>query len=107
VTRLDLRSPFSASFRPADADALAVALKALAAPARLRILALLHAHSQMANRDLEEALGLSQPTVAHHLQLLGEAGLIRTTRQGVWGVRTLNEAGLADLVRLLTPGGAE
>jgi ArsR family transcriptional regulator, arsenate/arsenite/antimonite-responsive transcriptional repressor len=34
--------------------------------------------------DLESHLGLSQPTVSHHMRLLEGAGLVRAERRGRW-----------------------
>ncbi len=75
-------APLSAT----DAQQLAARLKALADPARLRVLSLLLASEGGAacTCDLTEPLGLSQPTVSHHLKKLAEAGLIVGDRRGVW-----------------------
>jgi ArsR family transcriptional regulator len=55
--------------------------KALSDPTRLRIVNLLDAQS-LCVRDLQEALGLSQPLVSRHLAILRAANLVRTQRQG-------------------------
>jgi ArsR family transcriptional regulator len=34
--------------------------------------------------ELVESLGLSQPTVSHHLKVLYEAGLLAKERRGTW-----------------------
>lgn len=62
--------------RPADAARLARPLRALAEPARLRMLNALHARGAMYGQELAGAVGLTQPTVFHHLQVLREAGLV-------------------------------
>lgn len=71
-------------------------LKALADPARRRIVQLLKrrgccscdlvraAAPGLCVCDLEKALGLSQPTVTHHIQVLREAGLVKTQKIGRW-----------------------
>jgi ArsR family transcriptional regulator len=70
----------------ADAEQLAAAFKAIADPARLRLLSYLAA--QPAGEGcvcfLTEPLGLAQPTVSHHLKVLMEAGLLRRERRGTW-----------------------
>ena len=68
------------------AAALARTLKALADPARLRLLSLVAAHEggEACVCDLTEPLGLSQPTVSHHLKVLVEAGLLTRDKRGVW-----------------------
>ncbi|WP_432519253.1 ArsR/SmtB family transcription factor [Kineococcus sp. SYSU DK006] len=74
-----------------DAAALARTLKAVADPARLRLLSLVAAHEggEACVCDLVEPLGLSQPTVSHHLKVLVEAGLLTRDKRGVWAYFTL------------------
>ncbi|WP_156228819.1 ArsR/SmtB family transcription factor [Corynebacterium comes] len=68
----------------AEAGRYATLFKVLAEPARLRIL------SQLANggcgpvsvNELTDLVGLSQPTVSHHLKRLTEAGLLEKIREG-------------------------
>jgi ArsR family transcriptional regulator len=68
-----------------DADELATAFKALADPARLRLLSLIASSPDGACAcDLIEPLGRSQPTVSHHLKVLREAGLVTSERDGTW-----------------------
>ena len=67
-------------------------LKALADPSRLAILEfLLHPIQSCCSReegicacDLEDFLGLSQPTVSHHMKLLIQAGFITAEKRGRW-----------------------
>lgn len=68
------------------ANAMAPVLAALADPVRLRIVSMLLAapDGSSCGCDLEEPLGLSQPTVSHHLKVLREAGLIEGERRGRW-----------------------
>jgi ArsR family transcriptional regulator len=70
----------------ARAEAMAPVLAALADPVRLRIVSMLLASAEgsACGCDLEEPLGLSQPTVSHHLKVLREAGLIEGERRGRW-----------------------
>lgn len=81
------RAPLSAG----AATALAHTLKAVADPARLRLLSLVAAHDggEACVCDLVEPLGLSQPTVSHHLKVLVEAGLLTREKRGVWAYFTL------------------
>ena len=69
-----------------DAVALATTLKALADPARLRLLSIIASHEggEACVCDLTEPLGLSQPTVSHHLKVLVDAGLVTRDKRGVW-----------------------
>ncbi len=69
-----------------DAEKLARSLKALADPARLRLVSLVAASegAEACVCDLTEPLGLSQPTVSHHLKILVDAGLIEGDKRGRW-----------------------
>jgi ArsR family transcriptional regulator, arsenate/arsenite/antimonite-responsive transcriptional repressor len=68
------------------AERLAAALRVLADPARLRLLSLIGAHpdGEACVCDLTAPLGLSQPTVSHHLKVLTEAGLVGREQRGKW-----------------------
>lgn len=74
-----------------DAQQLARTLKALADPTRLRLLSLIAAHEggEACVCDLTEPVGLSQPTVSHHLKQLTEAGLVTREKRGVWAYFTI------------------
>jgi ArsR family transcriptional regulator len=65
---------------------LAAVLRVLADPARLRILSLIQAQPtrEACVCHLTDALGLSQPTVSHHLRVLFGAGLLGRERRGNW-----------------------
>lgn len=69
-----------------DAQALASAFKAIADPGRLRLLSFIAAQpgAEACVCHLVEPLGLSQPTVSHHLKVLAEAGLLERERRGTW-----------------------
>ncbi len=69
----------------ADAESLASWFGVLADPTRLRLLSLIAAAGEAcAACDLVEPLGVSQPTVSHHLKVLREAGLVESRRDGRW-----------------------
>jgi ArsR family transcriptional regulator, arsenate/arsenite/antimonite-responsive transcriptional repressor len=88
---------------------LAGVFKALADPARLRLLSLVLAHEggEACVCDLIEPLGLSQPTVSHHLKVLHDAGLLERDKRGVWVYYRARPAALQALVDLLAvPGSA-
>jgi ArsR family transcriptional regulator len=88
-----------------QAQDLAVRLKALADPARLRLVSLLMASAdgEACTCDLTEPLGLSQPTVSHHLKKLAEAGIVIGERRGTWTYYRVSQRALAGLVTTLTP----
>jgi ArsR family transcriptional regulator len=57
----------------------------LADPTRLRLLSLISAAGDAcAACDLVEPLGVSQPTVSHHLKVLRQAGLVENEKRGRW-----------------------
>ena len=58
-----------------EADVMAARLKALSDPTRLRLFNLIANADEACACDLTEPLGVSQPTVSHHLKALTEAGL--------------------------------
>lgn len=90
---------------PAAAESLAVSLKALADPTRLRLVSLVAAHEdqEACVCDLTEPVGLSQPTVSHHLKILVEAGILAREQRGRWAYYRLIRDTLTDLARLITP----
>jgi ArsR family transcriptional regulator len=88
-----------------DAEKLAGVLKALADPARLRLLSLIQSspEGEACVCDLTEPVGLSQPTVSHHLRILTEAGLLEREKRGVWAYYRLVPAAIGTVAQLLTP----
>ena len=93
-----LQAPMEAD----DAEQLAGALKAIADPARLRLLSLIQAQPgrEACVCHLTEPLGLTQPTVSHHLKVLLQAGLVEREQRGSWAYR-VREGPLATLRALL------
>lgn len=86
-----------------NAESLAASLKALADPARLRILSMVAAHAdgETCVCDLTEPLGLSQPTVSHHLKVLVDAGYLDRTKRGTWAYFRLVPGALDSVAGLL------
>lgn len=67
-----------------QAEGLAGVLKALADPVRLRLYSRIAAcGGEVCVCDIQD-VGVSQPTVSHHLRKLREAGLIDCERRGTW-----------------------
>ena len=89
----------------AEAEALAAVLKAIAEPTRLRLVSLVAAHAdgEACVCDLTEPVGLSQPTVSHHLKILVDAGVLQREQRGKWAYYTLVPATFVSISRLLTP----
>jgi ArsR family transcriptional regulator len=73
------------SLDEAEAAATAELFKALADPARVRIVNALATNAEpVCACEFEPALGLAQPTVSHHLKKLTEAGLLEREQRGKW-----------------------
>ena len=53
--------------------------------------------------DIQD-VGVSQPTVSHHLKKLREAGLLESERRGTWGYYRVAPGVLAMMALLLAPG---
>src|SRR3954447_24528915 len=97
-------SPLTSEPMTADAaERVAKLLKALADPARLRLMSLVasHADGEACVCDLQEAFDLSQPTISHHLKVLHEMGLLDRSKRGVWVYYRVRREALADLALLL------
>jgi ArsR family transcriptional regulator, arsenate/arsenite/antimonite-responsive transcriptional repressor len=89
-----------------QAEATAALFAALADPARVRIINLVATSNEpVCACHLIEPLGLSQPTVSHHLKKLVEAGLLEREQRGKWAYFSLTPeaserlAGVVDLTR--------
>ena len=92
---------------------LVSAFKALGDPTRLKILDLLKARGKsccdlisreergLCACDIEEAVGLSQAAVSHHMDLLRRSGLVEGEKRGRWVFYRRNEAALAGLAEAI------
>ncbi len=71
---------------PNEAVNLAAIFRALGEPVRLQMLSLIsgHPNQEVCACELVEPLGLSQPTVSHHLKVMYEADLLERERRGTW-----------------------
>ena len=80
------------------AAATAEVFKALADPARVKIVNLLATRAEpVCVCELVVPLGLSQPTVSHHLKRLVEAGLLEREQRGKWAHFSLKREAVAKL----------
>lgn len=86
-----------------QADDLARSLKALADPARLRLISIVAASAgqEACVCDLTDPIGLSQPTISHHLKVLTDAGFLTRTKRGTWAYYSLVPGALDSVSRLL------
>ena len=95
-----LREPITAS----QAADLARLLKALADPTRLRLVSMVAAHEggEACVCDLTEPLGLTQPTISHHLKILVDAGIFTRDKRGVWAYYALVPSAMDALAAVLS-----
>ena len=90
-------------------DHVADRLKLLGDPARFKILAFLAEPIEsccsrdegVCGCDLETFLGLSQPTVSHHMKQLVDAGLVAAERRGRWVYYELESTALREVADVL------
>ncbi len=83
------------------ADRTSDLMKALSDPTRLTMMASLwKAKAPICICDFTAGLGLSQPTISHHMARLKEAGLVESEKQGIWAYYRLR-ADLAPAKRRL------
>ena len=88
---------------PPAADEMARRLKALSDPTRLRLFSLLAAGDERCACDLTDPLGVSQPTVSHHLKVLLAAGLVTREQRGKWAYYAADRDHLRELSHFLDP----
>jgi ArsR family transcriptional regulator len=97
ITPISCCAPGSPPLKGKELDALAGQFKALSDPTRLSIV------NSLANREEGcvcefQHLGLSQPTISHHLKILREAGLVEVARKrGTWTFYRLVPAAVESL----------
>lgn len=96
------REPISAE----HAVGVVTMLKAIADPARLRLLSLVLSHEggEACVCDLLPHFDLSQPTISHHLKVLHEAGLVNREKRGTWVYYIARPEAMGALASLFTTG---
>jgi ArsR family transcriptional regulator len=94
-----LREPLSVK----AAAEMAVKLKALADPVRLRLFSSVasHAGGEACVCDISGGFEVSQPTISHHLKVLRDAGLLTSQRRASWVYYAVVPEALRDLSSLL------
>ncbi|WP_431782441.1 ArsR/SmtB family transcription factor [Streptomyces chumphonensis] len=95
--------------RPLDAEEAEAAsrmFRALGDPVRLRLFSAVASHeaAEACVCDISD-VGVSPPTVSHHLKKLKEAGLLTSERRGTWVYYRVEPSVLAAMGRLLTGPG--
>ncbi|QNP66687.1 ArsR/SmtB family transcription factor [Streptomyces genisteinicus] len=85
-----------------EAERTAVMFKALGDPVRLRLFSSVASHEggEACVCDISD-VGVSQPTVSHHLRKLKEAGLLSSERRGTWVYYRVEPTVLAAMGALL------
>lgn len=88
-----------------EAQRLARMFKALSDPSRVRLLSMIAAQNggEACLCDLTEPVGLSQPTVSHHMKQLVDAGLVTRDQRGKWAYYALVPEVLTMLSAALEP----
>jgi ArsR family transcriptional regulator, arsenate/arsenite/antimonite-responsive transcriptional repressor len=111
-------APLAASTLSAEeAEATAAVFKALADPNRVRIVnQLANSPEPVCSCDFNGPLGLSQPTVSHHLKKLVQAGLLHREQRGTWAYYSLDPDAVRRLAAVVdlavttgtsSPGGSQ
>jgi ArsR family transcriptional regulator len=87
-----------------SAERLARLFKALGDPTRVRLLSMIAATEgrEACICDLTAPVGLSQPTVSHHMKQLVDAGLVSREQRGKWAYYAVVDESLNSLARALT-----
>jgi len=73
-------------------------LKALCDENRIKILKLL-ARRELCACDFKENIGLTQPTISHHLSVLVENGLITSEKRGKWCFYKINYTEMNNIIK--------
>ncbi|GBD06862.1 Transcriptional repressor SdpR [bacterium HR21] len=97
VGLIDLHS----SMNP-QARHIARVARALSEPARVRLLRELARRGSMLCSEVQQFLGLAQPTVSHHIKVLLDAGLLCSQREGRYLRIWLNGEGIQQFCRALS-----
>jgi ArsR family transcriptional regulator len=84
-----------------DDQRLVRILRALADTKRLRMVREIAARGETTCTAIGERLRMAQPTVSHHLKILGEAGVVHIRRDARHAYITVEHDALAELGRTL------
>lgn len=93
---------------PVSGDAaleIALRLKALADPVRVKLMSLLFSSGagEVCSSDLAAAVGLAESTVSHHLSQLRRAGFVESNRRGMNVYHRARQESLIALCSVLDP----
>jgi len=100
-------SVLEAPLPDAEARSLAATLRVLADPARLRLVSVIATQpgQEACVCNLTAPVGLSQPTVSHHLKLLNEAGVLDREQRGRWVYYSIRPGALDRVASVFSLGG--
>ena len=84
-----------------EAAEVAVVLKSLADPIRLRLVSVVAASGEACACELPALVGRTQPTVSHHLSQLVKAGILEREQRGKWAWFAVNHSRVAHVRALL------
>lgn len=85
-----------------DDDRIAATARALAHPARVRIVRLLAAQSSCKGADVFGELPLAQSTISEHLRILKDAGVVSSRPEGAGMVYCLAPGAFDDFIQIVT-----
>ncbi|MBA3842718.1 MAG: winged helix-turn-helix transcriptional regulator [Actinobacteria bacterium] len=90
-----------------EAEATAAVFRALGDPTRVRIVNLLAtSDGPVCICELVDPIGLSQPTISHHMKKLVDAGLLEREQEGKWAYYSINPAAIEKLAAVADLKGA-
>jgi ArsR family transcriptional regulator len=100
-------SVLDAPLAESQAEALASTMRVVADPARLRLISFIAAQpgGEACVCDLTAPVGLSQPTVSHHLKLLHESGMLDREQRGRWVYYSIRTEALDRVASVFSAGG--
>ena len=93
-------APGAPPLKPREFERLSASFKALADPTRLAIVNRLAGRNEACVCEFN-SLGLSQPTISHHLRVLRDAGLVESSRRGTSAFYRLVPAAMLELRQTL------
>ena len=98
-------TPADGGLQPEQAARIARVFKALGDPTRVKLISLIRGSEtgEMCICDLTAPVGLSQPTVSHHMKQLVESGLATREQRGKWAYFRVIDSALEDAARTLLP----
>lgn len=79
----------------------ALLFKALSDSNRLKIIELISKQDELCACKILDELGITQPTLSHHMKVLCSSGLVASRRQGKWMHYSLNRKTLIEVLSFI------